>query len=97
MDTEEKITDAAKGDSAIAGRLAVTSLLHRFELVLRKFAEEEKNSGKCPPSRSVRLVVRVGGRRIDEKKIVTKSFCLRVIKKIFSFISDIKFQKFRSY
>ncbi|KAK6620142.1 hypothetical protein RUM44_006542 [Polyplax serrata] len=51
MDTGEKMTDVVKGDSAVAGRLAVMSLLHRFESVLKKFADDEKNSGKCPPSR----------------------------------------------
>lgn len=53
MDTGEKMTDVVKGDSAVAGRLAVMSLLHRFESVLKKFADDEKNSGKCPPSRLV--------------------------------------------
>lgn len=56
MDKEDNISEVPVGDSAIAGRLAVTSLLHRFESVLKAFADEERNSGKCPPSRSVRLV-----------------------------------------
>nr|CAH7751143.1 unnamed protein product [Callosobruchus chinensis] len=32
----------------IAGHLAVTSLLHRFQEVLKKYIEDEKLSGKCP-------------------------------------------------
>lgn len=60
----EQIADAIKGkggavlalDSAatipmeneLAGRLAVTALLHRFQDVLRKYIEDEKQSGKCP-------------------------------------------------
>lgn len=39
----------ANGDeNSIAGQLAVTSLLHRFQEVLRKYIEDEKLSGKCP-------------------------------------------------
>ncbi|GJQ68018.1 hypothetical protein Trydic_g10661 [Trypoxylus dichotomus] len=34
--------------SGVAGRLAVTALLHRFQEVLKKFVEDEKHSGKCP-------------------------------------------------
>lgn len=67
MDNDESLGDSitskdSGGDSAnatesaVAGRLAVTSLLHRFETVLRRFVDEERNAGKCPPSRSVRLV-----------------------------------------
>ncbi|KAL0268714.1 UNVERIFIED_CONTAM: hypothetical protein PYX00_010542 [Menopon gallinae] len=51
MDNEESSDESSKADSAVAGRLAVTSLLHRFETVLRRFVEEEKSAGKCPPSR----------------------------------------------
>lgn len=32
----------------VAGRLAVTALLHRFQEVLKKYIEDEKLSGKCP-------------------------------------------------
>lgn len=53
MDNEENSEESSKADSAVAGRLAVTSLLHRFETVLRRFVEEEKSAGKCPPSRLV--------------------------------------------
>ncbi|CAH0562136.1 unnamed protein product [Brassicogethes aeneus] len=40
----------ASGDEKnnIAGQLAVTSLLHRFQEVLKKYIEDEKLSGKCP-------------------------------------------------
>lgn len=34
--------------SGVAGRLAVTALLHRFQEVLKKFVDDEKHSGKCP-------------------------------------------------
>ncbi|CAG9759422.1 unnamed protein product [Ceutorhynchus assimilis] len=34
--------------NGLAGQLAVTSLLHRFEEVLKKYIEDEKLSGKCP-------------------------------------------------
>lgn len=56
MDNDECMADLSRGESAVAGRLAVTSLLHRFETVLRRFVDEEESAGKCPPSRSVRLV-----------------------------------------
>lgn len=32
----------------VAGKLAVTALLHRFQEVLKKYIEDEKLSGKCP-------------------------------------------------
>lgn len=32
----------------VAGRLAVTALLHRFQEVLKKFNDDERQSGKCP-------------------------------------------------
>lgn len=35
-------------NNGLAGQLAVTSLLHRFEEVLKKYIEDEKLSGKCP-------------------------------------------------
>lgn len=31
-----------------AGRLAVTALLHRFQEVLKRFTDDERQSGKCP-------------------------------------------------
>lgn len=35
-------------EGGIAGRLAVTALLHRFQEVLRRYIESERRSGKCP-------------------------------------------------
>ncbi|KAJ8914767.1 hypothetical protein NQ315_013270 [Exocentrus adspersus] len=35
-------------NNGLAGHLAVTSLLHRFQEVLKKYIEDEKLSGKCP-------------------------------------------------
>ncbi|KAK4871796.1 hypothetical protein RN001_015920 [Aquatica leii] len=32
----------------VAGKLAVTALLHRFQEVLKKYIDDEKLSGKCP-------------------------------------------------
>ncbi|KAJ8683120.1 hypothetical protein QAD02_018912 [Eretmocerus hayati] len=32
----------------VAGRLAVTALLHRFQEVLKRYIEDERRSGKCP-------------------------------------------------
>lgn len=32
----------------VAGQLAITALLHRFEEVLKKFNDDERQSGKCP-------------------------------------------------
>lgn len=32
----------------VAGKLAVTALLHRFQEVLKKYIDDEKHSGKCP-------------------------------------------------
>lgn len=37
--------DNAEG---VAGKLAVTALLHRFQEVLKKYIDDEKQSGKCP-------------------------------------------------
>lgn len=34
--------------NSVAGHLAVTSLLHRFQEVLKKYIEDERLSGKCP-------------------------------------------------
>ncbi|XP_015608910.1 protein MON2 homolog isoform X3 [Cephus cinctus] len=35
-------------EGGVAGRLAVTALLHRFQEVLRRYIEDERRSGKCP-------------------------------------------------
>lgn len=35
-------------EGCVAGRLAVTALLHRFQEVLRRYIENERRSGKCP-------------------------------------------------
>lgn len=42
----EKFLDRDQG--GIAGRLAVTALLHRFQEVLKTYIEDEKRAGKCP-------------------------------------------------
>ncbi|KAH8341260.1 protein MON2 homolog [Drosophila kikkawai] len=38
----------ATGGKDFAGRLAVTALLHRFQEVLKRFNDDERQSGKCP-------------------------------------------------
>ncbi|KAH8282390.1 hypothetical protein KR054_007372 [Drosophila jambulina] len=38
----------AAGGKDFAGRLAVTALLHRFQEVLKRFNDDERQSGKCP-------------------------------------------------
>lgn len=35
-------------ENDFAGRLAVTALLHRFQEVLKRFNDDERQSGKCP-------------------------------------------------
>ena len=35
-------------EGGLAGRLAVTALLTRFQDVLHQFVEDERRSGKCP-------------------------------------------------
>ena len=35
-------------EGGVAGRLAVTALLHRFQEVLKRYIEDERRSGKCP-------------------------------------------------
>ena len=42
-----------ENDGGIAGRLAITALLHRFEEVLKKFNDDERLSGKFPLPRYV--------------------------------------------
>lgn len=39
---------SASDGCGVAGRLAVTALLHRFQEVLKKFNDDERQSGKCP-------------------------------------------------
>ncbi|XP_037907326.1 protein MON2 homolog isoform X2 [Hermetia illucens] len=36
------------GENGFAGRLAITALLHRFQEVLKRFNDDERQSGKCP-------------------------------------------------
>lgn len=38
----------AATEGGMAGQLAITALLHRFEEVLKKFNDDERQSGKCP-------------------------------------------------
>lgn len=40
--------ETVAGEGGVAGRLAVTALLHRFQEVLKKFNDDERQSGKCP-------------------------------------------------
>ncbi|XP_056646961.1 protein MON2 homolog isoform X2 [Diorhabda sublineata] len=42
------LTSSDDKNNGVAGHLAVTSLLHRFQEVLKKYIEDEKLSGKCP-------------------------------------------------
>jgi C-terminal region of Mon2 protein len=35
-------------EGGVAGQLAITALLHRFEEVLKRFNDDERQSGKCP-------------------------------------------------
>jgi hypothetical protein len=46
LDKPHATEKAAEG--GIAGRLAVTALLHRFQDVLHHYVEEERCTGKCP-------------------------------------------------
>lgn len=38
-------------ENGLAGRLAVTALLFRFQEVLKQYVQDESRSGKCPLSR----------------------------------------------
>ncbi|XP_075218459.1 mon2 homolog, regulator of endosome-to-Golgi trafficking isoform X2 [Lycorma delicatula] len=38
----------ATNEEGLAGRLAVTALLHRFQQVLQQYVKDENRSGKCP-------------------------------------------------
>uniref|UniRef100_A0A1B6LWA5 Protein MON2 homolog n=1 Tax=Graphocephala atropunctata TaxID=36148 RepID=A0A1B6LWA5_9HEMI len=40
--------DEEVGEEGLAGRLAVTALLHRFQQVLHQYVQDEARSGKCP-------------------------------------------------
>lgn len=44
----EALVLSEENDGGVAGRLAVTALLHRFQEVLKKYIDDEKHSGKCP-------------------------------------------------
>lgn len=45
-DNSEALVLDEKG--GVAGKLAITALLHRFQEVLKKYIEDEKRYGKCP-------------------------------------------------
>lgn len=45
---EALVFSGDENEGGVAGRLAVTALLHRFQEVLKKYIEDEKQSGKCP-------------------------------------------------
>lgn len=48
-DSKEAIVFSGdENEGGVAGRLAVTALLHRFQEVLKKYIDDEKQSGKCP-------------------------------------------------
>jgi len=38
----------SKEEGGVAGRLAVTALLLRFQDVLKQYVDEERSSGQCP-------------------------------------------------
>lgn len=42
------VAGTGSGGKDFAGRLAVTALLHRFQEVLKRFNDDERQSGKCP-------------------------------------------------
>lgn len=45
---EETSIQLTNSEGGVAGQLAITALLHRFEEVLKKFNDDERQSGKCP-------------------------------------------------
>ena len=49
----EEQSEIAKSTSQITNQLAITSLLDRFHNILSAFAQDAKNSGKCPLPRLV--------------------------------------------
>uniref|UniRef100_A0ABK9MVT4 Protein MON2 homolog n=1 Tax=Glossina morsitans morsitans TaxID=37546 RepID=A0ABK9MVT4_GLOMM len=57
------------GGKDFAGRLAVTALLHRFQEVLKRFNDDERQSGKCPLPRF----------RLSEISFVLKAIATLVI------------------
>ncbi|XP_061394820.1 protein MON2 homolog [Musca vetustissima] len=59
----------AAGGKDFAGRLAVTALLHRFQEVLKRFNDDERQSGKCPLPRF----------RLSEISFVLKAIATLVI------------------
>ncbi|XP_065358629.1 protein MON2 homolog [Calliphora vicina] len=60
---------AGSGGKDFAGRLAVTALLHRFQEVLKRFNDDERQSGKCPLPRF----------RLSEISFVLKAIATLVI------------------
>lgn len=44
----QPVGSAGAVNKDFAGRLAVTALLHRFQEVLKRFNDDERQSGKCP-------------------------------------------------
>lgn len=42
------VISSNNSEGGVAGKLAVTALLHRFQEVLKKYIDDEKHSGKCP-------------------------------------------------
>lgn len=45
---KESSIQLTSNDGGVAGQLAITALLHRFEEVLKRFNDDERQSGKCP-------------------------------------------------
>lgn len=45
---DHQVKANGENEGGVAGRLAITALLHRFQEVLKKFNEDERQSGKCP-------------------------------------------------
>lgn len=54
IDGNEALVLSENGnEEGVAGKLAVTALLHRFQDVLKKYIEDEKHNGKHPLPRYV--------------------------------------------
>lgn len=47
-ENEAVVIGSNDNEGGVAGKLAVTALLHRFQEVLKKYIDDEKHSGKCP-------------------------------------------------
>lgn len=45
---KDQTIQLTNNEGGVAGQLAITALLHRFEEVLKKFNDDERQSGKCP-------------------------------------------------